>query len=102
MLDPPDLVLYLSAPVEILLERISLRGRDFESTISSDYLLQLNQLYEEWIGGFNLCPVLHIPADKLDFAHVPGHIELIASKVDEKLHGMEEVFFAPEDIKRYL
>lgn len=101
MLDPPDLMLYLAAPVETLLERISQRGRDFESTISAEYLEQLNELYKDWIGGFNLCPVLRIPADKLDFAHIPGHIELIASKVEEKLHGKEEVFFDPEDIMRY-
>jgi len=101
MLDPPDLMLYLAAPVETLLERISQRGRDFESTISAEYLAQLNELYKDWISGFNLCPVLRIPADKLDFAHIPGHIELIASKVEEKLHGKEEVFFDPEDIMRY-
>ena len=101
MLDPPDLMLYLAAPVETLLERISQRGRDFESTISAEDLAQLNELYKDWISGFNLCPVLRIPADKLDFAHIPGHIELIASKVEEKLHGKEEVFFDPEDIIRY-
>jgi deoxyadenosine/deoxycytidine kinase len=101
MLDPPDLMLYLGAPVDTLLERISRRGRDFESTISAEYLAQLNELYRDWISGFNLCPVLRIPADKLDFAHIPGHIELIASKVEEKLHGKEEVFFDPEDIIRY-
>jgi len=101
MLEPPDLMLYLSAPVDTLLERINQRGRDFESTITGDYLAQLNTLYQDWISHFNLCPVLQIPADKLDFVHIPGHIELIASKVDEKLHGKEEVYFAPEDIKRY-
>jgi deoxyadenosine/deoxycytidine kinase len=101
MLNPPDLVIYLSAPVETLLERINLRGRDFESTITADYLAQLNKLYKDWISGFNLCPVLRVPADKLDFVHIPGHIELIASKVEEKLRGTEEVFFAPEDIMRY-
>ena len=101
MLNPPDLVLYLSAPVETLLERISTRGRDFESTISSEYLTQLNDLYKEWIGGFHLCPVLTIPADQLDFVHTPGHLDLIAKKVEDKLRGKEEVFFAPEDILRY-
>jgi deoxyadenosine/deoxycytidine kinase len=102
MLNPPDLVLYLSAPVETLLERISLRGRDFESTISAEYLTQLNHLYQDWIGGFHLCPVLTVPADQLDFVHTPGHLDLIAKKVDDKLRGKEEVYFAPEDIMRYL
>ena len=101
MLNPPDLVIYLSAPVETLLERISSRGRDFESTISAEYLSQLNHLYQDWIGGFQLCPVLTVPSDQLDFVHTPGHLDLIAKKVDDKLHGKEEVFFAPEDIMRY-
>jgi len=101
MLNPPDLVIYLSAPVETLLGRISLRGRDFESTISVEYLTQLNQLYREWIGGFHLCPVLTVPADQLDFVHTPGHLDLIANKVNDKLRGKEEVFFAPEDILRF-
>ena len=101
MLNPPDLVLYLSAPVETLLDRISSRGRDFESTISAEYLTQLNELYKEWIRGFHLCPVLTVPADQLDFVHTPGHLDLIAKKVEDKLRGKEEVFFAPEDIMRY-
>jgi len=101
MLNPPDLVLYLSAPVETLLERINSRGRDFESTISAEYLTQLNTLYQEWIGGFHLCPVLTVPADQLDFVHTPGHLDLIAKKLEDKLRGKEEVFFAPEDIMRY-
>jgi deoxyadenosine/deoxycytidine kinase len=101
MLNPPDLVLYLSAPVETLLARISTRGRDFESTISAEYLTQLNDLYTDWIGGFHLCPVLTIPADQLDFVHTPGHLDLIAKKVEDKLRGKEEVYFAPEDILRY-
>jgi deoxyadenosine/deoxycytidine kinase len=94
--------LYLSAPVETLVHRIHLRARDFESDISSEYLEQLNGLYKEWISGFSLCPVLTVPADKLNFVDNPGHIDLIAEKINEKLHGKEEVYFAPEDIKRYL
>jgi deoxyadenosine/deoxycytidine kinase len=102
MLNPPDLVVYLNAPVETLMERISLRARDFESTITAEYLDQLNVLYEEWITGFSLCPVLTVPADKLNFVDNPGHIDLIVNKINEKLTGKEEVYFAPEDIKRYL
>lgn len=101
MLPAPDLVLYLSAPVETLLARINMRGRDFESTISAEYLAQLNKLYNDWISDFHLCPVLTVPADQLDFVHTPGHLDLVARKVEEKLRGKEEVFFAPEDIIRY-
>jgi deoxyadenosine/deoxycytidine kinase len=101
MLDPPDLVVYLRASVETLQHRINQRGRDIESTITAEYLEQLNLLYEEWIAGFHLCPVLSVPADAMDFVTYPGHLDLIAQKVEEKLRGKEEVIFDPEDILRY-
>jgi deoxyadenosine/deoxycytidine kinase len=101
LLNPPDLVVYLRSTVETLQTRISLRARDFESTITAEYLGQLNTLYEEWISGFHLCPVLSVPADKMDFVAYPGHLDLIAQKVEDKLRGKEEVLFNQEDILRY-
>jgi len=102
MLKPPDLVVYLKASVPTLISRIARRGRDFESNITSEYLDQLNGLYESWINGFSLCPVLVIPADDIDFVAHPRHIDLIVQKVQEKLNGKEEVGFSAEDIRRYL
>jgi deoxyadenosine/deoxycytidine kinase len=93
LLPPPDLVLYLKASVPTLLQRIELRGRDFEKRIAPDYLAQLNLLYEEWIRNFNLCPVLVVPADRLNFVANGGHFELIVSKVQEKLRGEQMVLF---------
>lgn len=93
ILPPPDLVIYLQASVPTLLERIRLRGRDFEQDISPEYLEQLNALYEEWIEGFTLCPVLTVPTDHLDFVQNHAHLELIGQKVLEKLHGKETVVF---------
>jgi deoxyadenosine/deoxycytidine kinase len=101
MLNPPDLVVYLRSSVSTLQNRINQRARDFESTITAEYLEQLNLLYEEWIADFRLCPVLSVPADAMDFVIYPGHLDLIAQKVEEKLRGREEVTFAPEDILRY-
>ncbi len=92
-LPPPDLVLYLRASVPTLQRRIALRGRAFERAISADYLARLNDLYEEWIRRFDLCPVLTIPADRLDFVQHPRHLRLIVDKVMEKLQGKEEVAF---------
>lgn len=69
LLPPPTLVVYLSASVDTLLARISQRGRDFERDISRAYLERLNALYEEWITGFSLCPVLTVPADRVDYVH---------------------------------
>jgi len=93
VLPPPDLIVYLRASISTLQERIHKRGRSYEKDISRAYLEQLNELYEAWIEGFSLCPVLTVPTDDLDFVANHGHLELIAEKVLEKLHGREEVVF---------
>ena len=96
-LPTPDLVIYLRASVKTLQQRIHLRGRDYERYINSEYLAQLNQAYESWITSFSLCPVLTVPADNLDFVSRPQHMNLILSKVQEKIAGKEEVNFLPEE-----
>jgi len=93
VLSPPDLIVYLRASVPTLQDRIQRRGRPFERDIAASYLEQLNQLYEEWIDGFSLCPVLTVPSDDLDFVLNPDHLELITEKILEKLQGREEVVF---------
>ena len=100
LLPPPDLVVYLRASVPTLMHRISNRGRDYERTISPDYLHGLNNLYETWIDNFTLCPILAVPADDLDFVSHPGHLRLIIQKVEEKLTGKEEVVFEAEEVAR--
>jgi deoxyadenosine/deoxycytidine kinase len=99
-LPAPDLVVYLRASVPTLLHRISLRGRSYERTISPEYLESLNDLYEEWIDNFTLCPMLSVPADDLDYVAHPGHLRLIVAKVQEKLTGKEEVVFEAEEVAR--
>jgi deoxyadenosine/deoxycytidine kinase len=98
-LPPPDLVIYLRASVATLTERVHQRGRDYERRISLAYLTQLNQLYEEWIANFRLCPVLTVPADNLNYVAYSTHLDLIIRKVEEKLMGKEEVVFAPDDVE---
>lgn len=63
----PDLVIYLKASLPTLKHRIAKRGRDYEASIPEEYLIQLNDLYDEWIGGWTLSPVVTLPADELDF-----------------------------------
>jgi deoxyadenosine/deoxycytidine kinase len=98
-LPPPDLVVYLRASVPVLIDRIQSRGRAYERQITPDYLAALNQLYEDWIAGFSLCPVLTVPAGDLNYVAHPGHLDLIAQKIQEKLTGKEEVIFDPEEVK---
>jgi deoxyadenosine/deoxycytidine kinase len=96
-LPPPDLVIYLRASVDTLLQRIALRNRDYEKSISPEYLEKVNNLYREWIDGFTLCPVLTIPADELDYVMKPTHLSLVVGKVQQKLTGKDEVVFSASD-----
>jgi len=92
-LPPPHLVVYLQASVDTLLKRIALRGRDYEKGIERAYLEQLNRLYEEWIEGFQLAPVLTVPADRLDFVQYDRDLQIILDKVQQKLRGDQYVLF---------
>jgi len=93
ILPPPDLVVYLRASVPTLQHRIAMRGREYERSIAPEYLERLNALYEEWIASFKLCPLLVVPADRLDFVQDGGHLELIATKIEDKLRGDQLVLF---------
>lgn len=68
-IQPPTLLVYLHASVPTLLERIDGRGRGYEQAIPASYLEYLNRRYDEWLRRFELCPVLTIETDSLDFAH---------------------------------
>jgi len=99
-LPAPDLVVYLRADVETLMERISQRGRSYERDIQPEYLAQLNELYEDWIRNFALCPVLTVPAGDLNYVAHDSHLDLILTKIYDKLEGKEEVVFGEEEVAR--
>lgn len=92
-LPEPDLLIYLIAPPEILQKRIEERGRAIESGISLEYLTLLDSFYDDWMKTFNLCPVLKIRSDDLDFVNKKGHLDTVANLVQEKLTGKEEIVF---------
>jgi deoxyadenosine/deoxycytidine kinase len=89
----PDLLLYLRAPVPVLLDRIRSRGRGMESGITGEYLALLDSFYEEWLGAFSLCPVLTIHTEDLDFVHKPRHLDVVVQRIQDKLSGKEVVVF---------
>jgi deoxyadenosine/deoxycytidine kinase len=89
----PDLLLYLRAPVSVLLDRIHRRGRNIESGITSEYLSLLETFYDDWMRTFDLCPVLTIQADDLDFVHKPRHLEIVVERINERLAGKEAIVF---------
>jgi deoxyadenosine/deoxycytidine kinase len=89
----PDLLLYLKAPVPVLLDRIYRRARPIEGGITSDYLGLLEVFYEEWMAIYDLCPVLTLHSGDLDFVHKPGHLDIVVQRIQDKLAGKEEVVF---------
>lgn len=90
-LPPPSLLIYLKAPVEVLVKRIQLRARDMESSIDPNYLALLDSFYEDWVKAFDICPVLTIRTDDLDYVHKPRHLQIVVDRIDEMLKGKEEV-----------
>jgi deoxyadenosine/deoxycytidine kinase len=92
-LPPPDLLIYLRAPVPVLMERISKRGRAIESGISADYLSLLDRYYDEWLRDFAACPVLMIESDNLDFVHRSDHLDVVVARMEDRLSGKERLVF---------
>jgi deoxyadenosine/deoxycytidine kinase len=92
-LPPPDLLIYLRAPVPVLMERIQKRARNIESGISAEYLTLLEGYYDEWMSKFDVCPVLTIRTDDLDFVHKAQHMDTVVQYIQDKLAGKEEMVF---------
>ena len=92
----PDLLLYLQAPVPVLMERIRQRGRAMEGGITADYLALLDAFYNEWLDSFDLCPVLTIHSADLNFVKNPHHLDIVVDRIREKLTGKEKLIF-PDD-----
>ena len=87
------MLVYLQPTVPTPLHRFAPRGREYEKKIAPAYLAQLNALYEEWIVDFTLCPVLVVPADRLDYVANGNHLDLIMEKIQDKLRGEQMVLF---------
>ena len=66
-------MIYLTAPVQILHERITNRGRGYEAAISSSYLAELSALYGEYFRNYAIAPVIEIDASRFDFVNEPSH-----------------------------
>ncbi len=92
-LPPPDLLIYLRAPVSVLMERIHSRGRAIEGGISAEYLSLLESFYNDWMKVFDLCPVLTIQSADLDFVNKAQHLDIVVQRIQDKLAGREELVF---------
>lgn len=84
----PDLMIYLRSSIPHLVSQIQKRGRDYEQSISLDYLKGLNDRYEKFINEDYKGKVLVIEADDLDFENRPEDFSLITDKIDAELYGL--------------
>ncbi len=85
---PPDLLIYLKADIPKLVGNIQKRGRDYEELIRIEYLKNLNEHYEEWIGGYDLGKLLVIDVNNLDFVKNIEDYAYILEKVDFEVNGL--------------
>jgi len=84
----PDLLIYLRSSIPNLVGQIHKRGRDYENSISIDYLSRLNERYEAWITGYNKGKLLIIDVDDLNFVDKPEDLGFILNKIDAEINGL--------------
>ncbi|MFA5619018.1 MAG: deoxynucleoside kinase [Weeksellaceae bacterium] len=84
----PDLLIYLRASIPTLVKQIHQRGREYETSISIDYLNRLNEKYEEWVKSYDQGNLLIIDVDNLDFVNNPEDLGYIYNKVDAEINGL--------------
>ena len=87
MVKLPDLLIYLRAGVPHLVSQIQKRGRDYEQSMSLEYLEGLNRKYEDWIASYK-GRLLIIDADNLDFENRAEDFSLITDRIDAELYGL--------------
>ncbi len=84
----PDLLIYLKADIPKLVGQIEKRGRTYETAMRIDYLKNLNQHYEDWIGGYKEGKLLIVDVNNLDFVEQPEDFSAIVQKIDREIFGL--------------
>lgn len=84
----PDLLIYLRSSIPNLVAQIHKRGRDYENSISIDYLSRLNERYEAWVHNYNKGNLLIIDVDNINFVDNPEDLGDIINRIDGELHGL--------------
>jgi len=87
----PDLVIYLQAPVEVLLARVRRRGAAFERGVTEDYLTRLNQAYTRFFHEYTAAPLLIVNSENLNFVDRPDDFALLLRRINE-MRGAREFF----------
>lgn len=88
LVQPPDLLIYLRSSIPNLVNQIHKRGREYENSISIDYLSRLNERYEAWAQSYEKGNLLVIDVDKLNFVDEPEDLGLVINKIDAEINGL--------------
>ena len=86
--EAPDLLIYLRSSIPNLVSQIHKRGREYENSISIDYLSRLNERYEAWIHDYDKSNLLIFDVDTLNFVDNPEDLGSVISRIDAELHGL--------------
>jgi len=96
----PDLVIYLKADVETLLKRIYFRDRQFERSISSQYVDKLIQSYHRFFQTYALAPVVTIDVSGMDFVSNTEDLRRISAMVQDRLSGQVQLSLNRQAVHR--
>ncbi len=88
VVEGPDLLIYLRSSIPNLVAQIHKRGREYENTISIDYLSRLNERYEAWAHGYDKGNLLIVDVDDLNFVDNPEDLGNIINRIDAELNGL--------------
>jgi len=85
LIQGPDILIYLRSSIPNLVNKIHKRGREYESSISIDYLSRLNERYEAWISSYDASKLIIIDVDSLDFVDNKEDLSKVINIIDNKL-----------------
>ena len=91
----PDLVIYLQAPVEVLMARIERRGLKFERYLTQEYLTKINDAYSRFFLDYDKSPVLIINAAEIDFESSEDDLEMLITKIMSNPKGKTFINLQP-------
>ena len=85
----PDLVIYLQAEIDVLMQRIKQRGKDYEKPIEWDYVSALNQAYNDFFFYYNDSPLLVVQTSEIDFVKSRADLEDLLDKITQMKKGTQ-------------
>jgi len=94
---PPDLVIFLQATTDVLAERIRKRDKKYERGISTKYLEEINQAFNDFFFHYSDSPLLVINASRIDFVNIPEDFEDLVAQIKRMRTGTQ--YYVPMSSK---